>query len=68
MKSSIQGMESIARLYEKLYGLKLSLLEDRKILVRATVDVPGEKLEGWLGWIRDNKQHVIERLKMEGWE
>lgn len=65
LKSSVPGMLPLAVLYEKFYGLKLSLLADGKIQVQALARIQGKTAQGALQWLRNHREHAVERLKLE---
>lgn len=56
---------TIAQIYSKFYGLKLTLLKNRDIQVTATRKIGAACLQGALGWLAINKAHVVDRLRRE---
>lgn len=58
----------IWEIYSRFYGLQLSLLDNGDIRVIATRKQDAQTLPAYLNWLRENKAHVVQRLRKEGWK
>lgn len=57
--------QTLFEIFQEFYGMALSL-EGDKIRVKASRKIYSDKLREVFAWLAENREHAIERLRMEG--